>query len=89
MKDSYPEIFATKTKVMFVMAHPDDAEIYAGGTIARLVADGKTVRIVKMTSGNKGSRQEKTTKPNYPRLALPKTKPPWPSLASSRKIPFV
>jgi LmbE family N-acetylglucosaminyl deacetylase len=46
---------------MAVMAHPDDAEIYAGGTIARLVAEGKEVCIVKLTRGNKGSRQENIT----------------------------
>lgn len=43
---------------MFVFSHPDDAEIYCGGTIARLTADGKKVMLVKMTTGNKGSRQE-------------------------------
>jgi len=59
--DSYPAIFSNKQKILVVMAHPDDAEIYAGGTIARLVADGKEVRIVKVTRGNKGSRQEQIT----------------------------
>ena len=58
MQDSYDKIFKDKQKILVVMAHPDDAEIYAGGTIARLTADGKEVRVVKMTSGNKGSRQE-------------------------------
>lgn len=41
------------------MGHPDDAEGYAGGTIARLVASEKEVTVVKLTSGDKGSRQEK------------------------------
>lgn len=58
MIDSYEKIFENKQRILFVMAHPDDAEIYAGATIARLLADGKEVRIVKMTYGNKGSRQE-------------------------------
>mgnify|MGYP001613685540 FL=1 len=44
---------------MVVMAHPDDAELFAGGTIARLVGAGKRVRVVKLTTGNKGSRGEK------------------------------
>lgn len=57
MEDAYTRIFGDKQRVLVVMAHPDDAEIYAGGTIARLTADGKEVRVVKMTSGNKGSRQ--------------------------------
>lgn len=58
MEDSYKKIFENKTKVMFVFSHPDDAEIYCGGTIARLITDGKKVMLVKMTKGNKGSRQE-------------------------------
>lgn len=56
--DSYTSLLAPKQKILIVMAHPDDAEIYAGGTIARLCADGKDVRVVKVTRGNKGSRQE-------------------------------
>lgn len=46
---------------MFVFAHPDDAEIYCGGLVARLVEDGKQVKLVKMSTGNKGSRQETIT----------------------------
>ena len=46
---------------MFVFAHPDDAEIYCGGLIARLAKDGKQVRLVKMTTGNKGSRAQVIT----------------------------
>lgn len=58
MQDSYSRLFQAKKKVLFVFAHPDDAEIYCGGLIARLVEDGKHVKLVKMTTGNKGSRQE-------------------------------
>lgn len=58
VSDSYTEIFQEIKRVMFVFSHPDDAEIYAGGTIARLTADGKEVRVVKVTNGNRGSRQE-------------------------------
>lgn len=57
MTDSYNQIFADKTRVLFVFAHPDDAEIMAGGTIARLVNHKKEVCSVKMTLGNKGSRE--------------------------------
>ncbi|MFQ5493333.1 MAG: PIG-L deacetylase family protein [Candidatus Dojkabacteria bacterium] len=60
MNDEYKKVFAKKSNVLFVFAHPDDAEIYCGGTIARLVEDGKSVRLIKMTTGNKGSRGEKT-----------------------------
>ncbi|KKT76076.1 MAG: LmbE family protein [Microgenomates group bacterium GW2011_GWA1_Microgenomates_45_10] len=54
MKDSYKDIFGNKTKVMVVMAHPDDAEIVCGGTVARLIAEGKKVRLVVTTDGAKG-----------------------------------
>ena len=60
-KDAYKQILENKQRILVVLAHPDDAEIYCGGTIARLTKDGKRVRIVKMTSGNRGSRQEITT----------------------------
>ncbi|MBI1811771.1 MAG: PIG-L family deacetylase [Nitrospirae bacterium] len=59
LTDSYQRIFSKKNRILAVFAHPDDAELYAGGTIARLTQDGKIVRVVKVTSGNRGSRQEK------------------------------
>jgi LmbE family N-acetylglucosaminyl deacetylase len=59
--DNYQKIFKDKNKVMAVFSHPDDADFFAGGTIARLCADGKEVRVVKMTSGNKGSKQSAFT----------------------------
>ena len=58
MQDSYSKIFSDKQRIMFVFAHPDDAEIYCGGLIARLAGDGKQVILIKMTTGNKGSRGE-------------------------------
>ncbi len=59
MEDTFEKIFGNKQKVMIVTAHPDDAELFAGGTIARLLKEGKEVSVVKVTSGDKGSRQEK------------------------------
>lgn len=38
-----------------VLAHPDDNEVVCGGTVARLVAAGKAVRIVVATNGEKGT----------------------------------
>ena len=40
---------------MLVVAHPDDSEFGAGGTVARLTEEGKRVVIIQVTSGNKGS----------------------------------
>src|SRR3989338_4348741 len=59
--DSFNEIFGNKNRILVIMPHPDDAELYCGGTIARLVGEDKRVRIVKVTSGDRGSKQEKVS----------------------------
>jgi len=43
------------THVVIVVAHPDDAESFCGGTIARLTQSGNRVSLVVCTSGNRGS----------------------------------
>ncbi len=58
MKDSYSEVFSDVNNILVVMPHPDDCELYSGGTVARLVKDGKNVRVIKMTYGEKGCKQE-------------------------------
>ena len=42
-------------RVMFVAAHPDDADFLAGGTIARLAREGREIAYVIVTNGNKGA----------------------------------
>lgn len=42
-------------RVMVVTAQPDDPEFLAGGTVARLVKEGREVTYVMVTNGNKGS----------------------------------
>lgn len=42
-------------RIVSIHAHPDDAEIFAGGTLALLRARGHAVTIVTMTPGDKGS----------------------------------
>ncbi len=56
VKDSFENIFKDKSRVMVVMAHPDDNEIICGGIVARLLDEGKKVRLVVMTNGGKGFR---------------------------------
>jgi LmbE family N-acetylglucosaminyl deacetylase len=41
--------------VLALVPHPDDAEFYAGGTIAKMAADGCRVIIAVATDGSKGS----------------------------------
>lgn len=42
-------------RIVSIHAHPDDAEILAGGTLALLARDGHDITIVTMTPGDKGS----------------------------------
>lgn len=57
--DSYQKIFGNKKRVLVVMPHPDDTELYCGATVACLIQSGKRVRVVKMTLGDRGCKQEK------------------------------
>ena len=45
----------TFERVMVIVAHPDDAESWVGGTVAKLAREGKTVSYVIVTNGDKGS----------------------------------
>ena len=49
---SFDDDFST---YMLVVAHPDDSEFGAGGTVARLHQTGKRVIVVQVTSGDRGS----------------------------------
>jgi len=48
-------------RVLVIVAHPDDAESWAGGTIAKLVRDGAQVAYCIVTSGDKGSGDRSMT----------------------------
>lgn len=54
--------------VMFIAAHPDDPEFLAGGTIARLVREGREVTYVIVTNGNKGSSDRTVTPEHVARI---------------------
>lgn len=41
--------------VLAVFAHPDDAEICAGGTLAKWAAGGREVHLLVLTNGDRGS----------------------------------
>ena len=49
--DQYP----IPKRVLIIYAHPDDAEFFAGGTIARWAAEGAKITLVLVTSGDKGT----------------------------------
>lgn len=45
-----------KLDILAIGAHPDDVELGCGGTIAKEIANGKTVGIVDLTQGELGTR---------------------------------
>jgi N-acetylglucosamine malate deacetylase 1 len=45
-----------KVDILAFAAHPDDVEISCGGTIARHIAEGRTVGIIDLTRGELGTR---------------------------------
>ena len=47
-------------RVLVVEAHPDDAEWYCGGTIAKLAREGAEITFVICTRGEKGSYDPRT-----------------------------
>ncbi|MCH7737365.1 MAG: PIG-L family deacetylase [Chloroflexi bacterium] len=57
----------TPRKVLVVTPHPDDADFWCGGTVAKWIGDGATVRYVLCTDGGKG-----TTDPNISSADLSK-----------------
>ena len=50
-------------RVLMITAHPDDCEFGAGGTVAKLVKEGKDVALVVVTNGDKGSSDRTMTSP--------------------------
>jgi LmbE family N-acetylglucosaminyl deacetylase len=55
-------------RVMVVTAHPDDSEFGAGGTVAKMVRDGREVAYVIVTNGNKGSGDRTMTPERLARI---------------------
>jgi len=51
-----------KLDVLIITAHPDDAELCMGGTIARFVKKGFSVGIIDITKGELGSRGTEITR---------------------------
>ena len=45
-----------KIDVLAFGAHPDDVELGCGGTIAKLISEGKKVAVVDLTKGELGPR---------------------------------
>lgn len=50
------EDWDSKKEILVILAHPDDPEFFLGGTIARWIKTGHTVRYVLLTQGDKGAK---------------------------------
>lgn len=51
-----------KIDILAIGAHPDDVELGCGGTIAKLISEGKKVAIVDLTQGELGTRGTNETR---------------------------
>jgi LmbE family N-acetylglucosaminyl deacetylase len=59
--------------VLAVFAHPDDAEISAGGTLARWAAEGREVHLLVLTNGDRGSEDPRQDRSELARTRLVET----------------
>jgi LmbE family N-acetylglucosaminyl deacetylase len=48
-------------RIMVIIAHPDDAESFCGGTMARLAQEGHDLHYLVITRGDKGSEEPDMT----------------------------
>lgn len=57
-------------RYLFVMAHADDAEIWCGGTIIKLLSEGHSIKIVIVTSSIERKKEALDAFSNVPRVTL-------------------
>ena len=75
-------------KAMVVFAHPDDAEIGAGGTVALWTSEGCEVTYVQCTDGGSGSNDKKMTSQNISKIRSREQKDAVKSIGVSNYINF-
>jgi LmbE family N-acetylglucosaminyl deacetylase len=59
--------------VLAVFAHPDDAEIAAGGTLAKWAAAGREIHLLVLTNGDRGSQDRDLDRAELARVRLRET----------------
>jgi LmbE family N-acetylglucosaminyl deacetylase len=60
--------------VLAIFAHPDDAEICAGGTMAAWAAAGREVHLLILTNGDRGSQDPEMSRAELASVRLGETK---------------
>jgi LmbE family N-acetylglucosaminyl deacetylase len=69
-----PETAASRTgPVLAIFAHPDDAEICAGGTLAAWAAAGREVHLLVLTNGDRGSSDPDLSRAQLASIRLAET----------------
>lgn len=51
-----------KVDILAIGAHPDDVELGCGGTLAKLISEGKTIAVIDLTQGELGTRGTNVTR---------------------------
>jgi len=51
-----------KTDILAIGAHPDDVELGCGGTLIKMISEGKKIAIVDLTQGELGTRGTEETR---------------------------
>lgn len=64
----HPEPDRSEGPALAVFAHPDDAEIAAGGTLAKWAAAGRDVHLLVLTNGDRGSQDWRVQRAEVARL---------------------
>src|SRR5439155_15486068 len=59
--------------VLAVFAHPDDAEIAAGGTLGKWASEGRQVHLLVLTNGDRGSQDASVDRAELARVRLEET----------------
>jgi LmbE family N-acetylglucosaminyl deacetylase len=59
--------------VLAIFAHPDDAEICAGGTLAAWAAAGRSVHLLVLTNGDRGSQDPEMSRAELAAIRLAET----------------
>src|SRR5919106_3853684 len=62
-----------KGPVLGVFAHPDDAEIAAGGSLAKWASEGRQVHLLVLTNGDRGSQDPEEDRAELARTRLVET----------------
>jgi LmbE family N-acetylglucosaminyl deacetylase len=70
---SVPDDPSGQGAVLAVFAHPDDAEIAAGGTLARWATEGRAVHLLVLTNGDRGSEDPSQDRVELARMRAAET----------------